>query len=79
MALLVAAGTFPAAVGTFGVRFGFASLLNRYLALKDGLSVKFGDGALGLGWSGEINKSISHRAGSTRVGGNGYGLTVRQG
>ena len=77
--MLVAAGTLPATVGTIGVSLRFAGLLNGDLALEDGLSVEFGDGALGLSWSGEIYKSIPYRAGSTRVGGNGDSLTVARG
>lgn len=67
--------TFTTACGAFGVSLRLAGKLNGYLAIKDGLSVQFGDGTFSLSWSREVDECISDRTSSTWVGWDRYRLT----
>lgn len=62
-------------VGSSG-RLGFASELNRHLAVENGLSVEVLDGALGLGRGGYVNEGVTDGASGAWVGRDGGGLAV---
>ena len=49
-AVFVATGTFTSARFTLSVSFGLAGKLNGYLALDNGLAIKFVYGAFGFSW-----------------------------
>ena len=55
---------------------GLAGELDRDLAVKNGFAVELGDGALGLGGGGEVDKGVADGAGGARVDGDRGGLAV---
>lgn len=46
---------------------GLVGVLNRDLAIQDGLAIELMDGALCLGGRRHVNERVSNRAGSVRV------------
>jgi hypothetical protein len=46
------------------------------LAVKDGLAVELGDGAVGLGWRRQSDEGVADGTRGARVGGDGRGLAV---
>lgn len=75
---LAAAGALTLSVGVslLGVGFGLASELDRDLALKNLLARELGDGTLGLGGGGQVDKGVADRALGSRVLGDGDSLAA---
>lgn len=74
--VLATAGTLCTGSVALGVSLRSTGKLDGDLALKDGLAVELGNGALGLGGGGESNEGVADGAGGARVGGDGNGLAV---
>jgi hypothetical protein len=74
---LVATTTFAAAYTTLGLRLRLAGKLDRHLALKDDLAIELRNGALSLGWSGQVDKGIANWTVGARIGRNRNRLAAR--
>lgn len=69
--------TLSIGIGLLCVGLGLASELDRNLALQNFFARELGNGALGLGWGGQVDEGIADRALGSRVFRNGDSLAAK--